>query len=156
MRKGKRSRTNPGLGDASPGEESQALGNDLETAQSSANMLRGCHCLLLLQWIFPNPRTKAQLTHVTFSHQQEMHGLNSGLPNSMVSSKMNCSPRLLPSGSFISHGQNRFEVNYQGVYSTQALLTLSWHLTLASMRTCSAYLTCLPFVFFPELPTPSK
>lgn len=135
--RGKTSRPNP-LRDASPGGESQALGNDSETAQSSANMASGCHCLPLSYWIFP--RTEAQLIRVTSSHQQEMHSLESGLPNSPASSKMNLHPRPLPSGSVLSHGRNRLEVNYQDARPSQAL-----HLTLASVRTSgTARLTCPP------------
>lgn len=88
----------------------------------------------------PDPRIEAQLTHVEFLHWQEMHSLKSGC-------KINSNPRLLPSGSLLSHELNRFEVNYQGVSPIQALLTPGEGLTLASVRTFSCtcpHCTCLP------------
>lgn len=107
-RRGGRAKTstpNPHLGATSPGAESQPLGNN------------GCPCLPRSQRIFPRPRD------LTTAHA-EMNSLKSGLPDSLVSSKTNLSPRPLPSGSFLSQGQKGFEVSYQGGLPAQTLSLL--------------------------------
>ena len=141
----KTSRPNPSPGDASPGAESHILGNDLGQHRAQGTRLVGATVFPSPTETSPDPRIKAQCTHVKFPHWQEMHSLESGWPDSFAPSKMKGDSRPLPPGSFLSHGLNMLEVHYQGVSPTQAFLLPGQCLTLASVRTSSSvHLTCLP------------
>ena len=139
------SRPNPSPGDASPGAESHVLENDLGQHRAQGTRLVGATVFLSPRETSPDPRIKAQFTHVKFLHRQEMHSLESGWPDSFAPSKMKGDSRPLPPDSFLSHGLNMLEVHYQGVSPTQAFLLPGQRLTLASVRTSSSvHLTCLP------------
>ena len=130
---------------ASPGAESHVLENDLGQHRAQGTRLVGATVFLSPRETSPDPRIKAQFTHIKFPHRQEMHSLESGWPDSFAPSKMKGDSRPLPPGSFLSHGLNMLEVHYQGMSPTQAFLLPGQRLTLASVRTSSSvHLTCLP------------
>lgn len=90
------------------------------------------------------PRSKHS-SQVWSSHQQEMHSLKSGLPDSFASSKLHSAPRPLPQAPTYHMDRTGFR-SVTRACSPAKPLAPGQLLTLASVKTSrSAYLTCLPF-----------
>lgn len=134
MGRGRTSRPNPHF---MPGAERQGLGNNLETAQSLAHPLSGCHCLPCPSRSSPDPRTKAQLTPRPLPPTREAQ------PNISVTRfprvfKNEAQSQTSTFRLLSSRGQNGFEVNNQGVLPAQTLLPPGRPVTLAAVRTSSS------------------